>query len=96
MKSMHKFTPDQVVPMEERALLSAAFPHRLGPVTKLNFRGAFVLTSRAYDECAVHDQHGHHGIREQRHPPLQAGQAGIPPATPSSQEKPGCTPDLTR
>ena len=48
MKSKHKFTPDQVVPMEERALLSS-FPAALGPVTKLHFRGAFVLTSRTYN-----------------------------------------------
>jgi hypothetical protein len=49
MKSKHKFTPDQVVPMEERALLSG-FPTALHPVTKLNFRGAFVLTSNTYNK----------------------------------------------
>ena len=47
MKSKHKFSPDQVVPMEERALLSH-FPLGLGPVTTLHYRGAFVLTSRTY------------------------------------------------
>jgi len=47
MKSKHKFTPDQVVPMEERALLSH-FPAALGPVTTLHLKGAFVLTSRTY------------------------------------------------
>ncbi len=48
MKSKHKFSPDQVVPMEERALLSS-FPTSLAPVTKLHFRGAFVLTARTYN-----------------------------------------------
>jgi len=47
MKSKHKFTPDQVVPMEERALLSH-FPAALGPVTTLHLKGAFVLTSTTY------------------------------------------------
>ena len=48
MKSKHKFVPSQVVPMEECALLSH-FPAGLGPVTTLNHRGAFVLTSRTYN-----------------------------------------------
>ena len=51
MKPKHKFIPDQVVPMEERALLSGfhfRFPAILGPVTTLNLHGKFVLTSRAY------------------------------------------------
>ena len=47
MKSKHKFTPDQVVPMEERALLSS-FPALLHPVTTLHHSGNFVLTSTAY------------------------------------------------
>ncbi|MGA2703780.1 MAG: hypothetical protein ABSH35_22115 [Isosphaeraceae bacterium] len=49
MKSKHKFTPGQVVPMEERALLSGfGFPGVVGPVTTLGLRGAFVLTSQTY------------------------------------------------
>jgi hypothetical protein len=48
MKSKNKFIPDQVVPMEERALLSN-FPAVLGPVTTFHrFRGAFVLTSTRF------------------------------------------------
>jgi len=46
MKKKHKFTPGQVVPLEERALLSGfKFPF---PVSTLGLRGAFVLTSRTY------------------------------------------------
>jgi len=49
MKSKHKFTPGQVVPMEERALLSSfKFPAVMGPVTTLGLHGKFVLTSRVY------------------------------------------------
>jgi hypothetical protein len=49
MKSKHKFTPGQVVPMEERALLSGfRFPVVLGPVTTLGLHGKFVLTSQVY------------------------------------------------
>ena len=48
MKSKHKFTPDQVVPMEERRP-PEPFPTSLAPVTKLHFRGAFVLTARTYN-----------------------------------------------
>jgi hypothetical protein len=44
MKSKHKFTPDQVVPMEERALLSH-FPAALGPVTTLHLKGAVTVQS---------------------------------------------------
>ena len=49
MKTKHKFTPDQVVPMEERALLSH-FPVGLGPVTTLHYKGAFVLTSGTFNK----------------------------------------------
>jgi len=49
MKSKPKFIPGQVIPMEERALLSN-FPAALGPVTTLGLRGAFVLTSRTYEQ----------------------------------------------
>jgi|GEM_PF-3035886 len=52
MKTKHKFTPGQVVPMEERALLNGGggwhFPAVVGPVTTLGLKGAFVLTSRTY------------------------------------------------
>ena len=49
MKTKHTFTPGQVVPMEERALLSGFhFPAVVGPVSTLGLRGAFVLTSRTY------------------------------------------------
>lgn len=51
MKSKHKFTPGQVNPLEDRALLSGfKFPAAMGPVNTLNFRGAFVLTSRTYGD----------------------------------------------
>jgi hypothetical protein len=46
MKTKHKFVPGQVVPMEERALLSGfhfPFPTKPNP-----FHGNLVLTSRAY------------------------------------------------
>ena len=48
MKTKHKFTPDQVVPMEERALLSH-FPVGLGPVTPLHYKGPFVLTATTFN-----------------------------------------------
>jgi len=51
MKSKHKFTPGQVVPMEDRALLSGfKFPWAMGPVTTLGLKGAYVLTSRTYGD----------------------------------------------
>jgi hypothetical protein len=44
----HHFTPDGVVPMEERALLSGfSFP---GGANTLGMKGAFVLTSRTYGQ----------------------------------------------
>ena len=53
MRSKHKFIPTQVVPMEERALLSGfRFPVVLGPVVTLGKHGAFVLTSDVY--ASVH------------------------------------------
>ncbi|MGA2703781.1 MAG: hypothetical protein ABSH35_22120 [Isosphaeraceae bacterium] len=50
MKTKHKFTPGQVVPLEERALLSGfRFPAVVGSVHILpGQRGALVLTSLAY------------------------------------------------
>ena len=48
MKSKHKFVPSQVVPMEERALLST-FPVGLGPVTTLGLHGNRVLTATTYN-----------------------------------------------
>jgi len=52
MKSKHKFVPSQVVPMEERALLST-FPVGLGPVTTLGLSGNRVLTATTYN-AVVH------------------------------------------
>lgn len=52
MKSKHKFVPSQVVPMEDRALLSS-FPPGIGPVTTLGFSGALVLTSQTYGSVQV-------------------------------------------
>jgi hypothetical protein len=48
MKSKHKFVPSQVVPMEERALLST-FPAGVGPVTTLGLSGNRVLTATTYN-----------------------------------------------
>ena len=48
MKSKHKFVPSQVVPMEERALLSHFSPGI--PVNTLGYKGAFVLTSTTYNK----------------------------------------------
>ena len=48
MKSKHKFVPSQVVPMEERALLST-FPAGIGPVTTLGLHGNRVLTATTYN-----------------------------------------------
>ena len=48
MKSKHKFVPSQVVPMEERALLSTFSPV-LGPVTTLGLSGNRVLTATTYN-----------------------------------------------
>ena len=49
MKSKHKFVPSQVVPMEERALLSTAhFPVGIGPVITLGLSGNRVLTASTY------------------------------------------------
>ena len=48
MRSKHKFVPSQVVPMEERALLST-FPAGIGPVTTLRFSGNRVLTATTYN-----------------------------------------------
>jgi len=49
MKSKHKFVPSQVVPMEERALLSSVFPTGIGPVTTLGLHGNRVLTATTYN-----------------------------------------------
>jgi hypothetical protein len=49
MKKRRQFTPEFVDSLEERALLSR-FPIALGPVTTLNFRGNFVLTSRTFEQ----------------------------------------------
>lgn len=48
----HQFTPDGVVAMEERALLSGGlrFPAIAGGAHTLGYRGAFVLTSRTYQQ----------------------------------------------
>ncbi len=49
MKSKHKFVPSQVVPLEERALLSTAhFPVGIGPVITLGLSGNRVLTASTY------------------------------------------------
>lgn len=47
----HTFTPDGVVAMEDRALLSGfKFPAAWGGANTLGLRGAFVLTSRTYEK----------------------------------------------
>jgi len=52
MKSKHKFVPSQVVPMEERALLST-FPAWIFPVTTLGLSGNRVLTATTYNNAVV-------------------------------------------
>lgn len=46
----HQFVPDHLAPMEERALLSGfRFATFMGGANTLGLKGAFVLTSRTYD-----------------------------------------------